>query len=667
MKPKIAFALAIAVAVAIALFGGGAPELIRADSHGPGDSTQPPPGVVPERPIYVEGPSLSHAPVIRVYKDTNAWFGENRDTATLSALGKILGDDWFVHPVAACQGGIPAGTDVVFFTSNGFGLASSTAAQNHPACQASLSAFLNAGGVLIVDMGDNDIAGGYQAPGAVGTPTYILGPFDEPTCRDATLAGGALGLDGVLGTADDHPIVKGPDGIPGTADDLNNSNIDMAFTCWVSHGNLVDGITLPLGATVLMTRAGWDPPDGTQKPILAEYCHEGGRVILDTITKEFIAHQPVGTGPTFFLTNLLTYALSPAAKCVEPGLPFGGRACSEPNFICKEVRYFDADGDRFIEVGELVNFFEIIRVKNLTPGNVTNTMVTDNWGAEIDVTSATPSQGTATLKIIGASARESLTWQIGTLGPGAVVDLSVESETDLNPAVRQSYTECSLHEFNSGAVLKFLNPKGKQVSFETGGITVSVLTENAQGDCDGDGFSDADELKAGTDPHDPASFPGPVGCAGAVFDRCIDTDGTVTPGDGFNTPFTAGSPQVFIGAPLSPFPDGPASFSGLDMFDNDFNGAWTFGPPGGDDLHLEDSSQCAGGIRNGVHNPGDCIVLDYDGSLFDGQPVTCDLEFGLSFAAPCPADVKYFDVNGNGSYDDGEDLVLDGNGNGVFD
>ena len=32
----------------------------------------PPPGIQAEHPEYVEGPSKSHAPVIRVYKDTNA-------------------------------------------------------------------------------------------------------------------------------------------------------------------------------------------------------------------------------------------------------------------------------------------------------------------------------------------------------------------------------------------------------------------------------------------------------------------------------------------------------------------------------------------------------------------------------------------------------------------
>ena len=258
----------------------------------PEDSTAVPPGD-PVTPDYVDGdgPAIEgHAPVIRVYQDTIPWFGENRDQTTLLSIGKIIGHDYFIHPVAACQSGIPAGTSVVFFSSNGAGSTLTTARQNNAACQASLDTFLNTGGVVIVDMGDNDFGGGYRVSGATGTPLYV---FPSP-CADATLAPGALGPDLILGTADDHPIVQGSDGIPGTGDDLNNSNIDMAFSYYVAHGNLVDGITLPPGATVLMTATF----GGVQKPILAEYCHNGvGRIIVDTITKEFNAHHgPLGTG-----------------------------------------------------------------------------------------------------------------------------------------------------------------------------------------------------------------------------------------------------------------------------------------------------------------------------------------------------------------------------------
>jgi len=280
-----------------------------APAEGPADTTAVPAGEPPavdyglgEARALLRAPQLfavnavvSATSVIRVYKDSNAWFGENRDSATLAALGKTLGTDWFIHPISACQSGIPAGTAVVLFTSNGFGSSAARAAQNDPACQASLASFVADGGILIVDMGDNDGAGSFMAPGATGAPSLV---FPSPG-QDATLTAAAAG----------HPIVIGPDGAVGGADDLDNTNIDMC--CFVAHGNLADGITLPGDATVLMTAE-----FGSPKPILAEYCLGGGRVILDTITKEFIGHQPPGFGPSRFLTNLLSYALSPAARCV---------------------------------------------------------------------------------------------------------------------------------------------------------------------------------------------------------------------------------------------------------------------------------------------------------------------------------------------------------------
>jgi hypothetical protein len=238
----------------------------------------------------------AHAPVIRVYQDEQPWFGANRAHATLLALGKILGDDYFTHPLDDLAGGIPAGTQVVLITSNSNGEESQATKQNDPAAQDSLVGFLNTGGTLIVDMGDNLDPSGFFAPGATGTPTLI---FPDPPA-DATLTAAAAG----------HPIVVGPDGIGGTADDLDDSNIDAC--CFVAHGNLEDGITLPGDATALMTAVFF----GVPRTIMAEYCHEGGRVILDANTKEFQGQQPEGFGASFVMTNLFSYALSPASACV---------------------------------------------------------------------------------------------------------------------------------------------------------------------------------------------------------------------------------------------------------------------------------------------------------------------------------------------------------------
>lgn len=293
------------------------------------DTAHPPDGIGVEEPGYVDGEGSGESPVIRVYKDSNAWFGENRDHSTLVALGKVLGEDYFVHPLSALSAPIPEETAVVLLTSNGEGLASAVDAQNSAAAQTHLEAFVRAGGVLIVDMGDNVADGGFLAPGALGTPSYI---FPLP-CYDATLAPAAYGPDATLGTLDDHPAVLGPDGLPVTADDLDDWVIDLETGCSVAHGHLEDGITLPADATVLMTA----PFGGSARPILAEYCLDAGRVVLDTITKEFIAQQGpegYGDGPTHFMRNLFSYALSGEATqhCALPvGVDVLPRAC--PNTL----------------------------------------------------------------------------------------------------------------------------------------------------------------------------------------------------------------------------------------------------------------------------------------------------------------------------------------------
>jgi hypothetical protein len=147
-----------------------------------------------------------------------------------------------------------------------------------------------------------------------------------------------------------------------------------------------------------------------------------------------------------------------------------------------------------------------------------------------------------------------------------------------------------------------------------------------------------------------------------LIDRIIDLDGIATADVG-----GPGDQQVTPGAALTSWPTGGGS-EGIDMFDNDGNAAWTFGAAG-DDLHLEDpAGACETAIRDGVHNLGaDCKVLDIDGSLTDGQPVNCDFEVGAFCPPGLPDNVKFHDANGDAVYNNGEDIVLDVNGNGVFD
>lgn len=345
-----------------------------------------------------------------------------------------------------------------------------------------------------------------------------------------------------------------------------------------------------------------------------------------------------------------------------PGEEMGvvGITCSDGQEVCKKAKYVDEDGDRIIEVGEPIDFLEVIQVHNNTGETWDNVVVEDRWSAEIEVTSAVPTMGMVTLTTKGKSEKVFLKWHIGMLGPGETANLVLRTATDLTPGGDQSYTECSFHEYNSGAVLKYRNEFNKQRSFGSGQLVVSVLTVDMQGDCDGDSVIDAEDPA----PHDPTD----PRCAGAAIDLCIDADGIASPLSGL-----PGNTEVVVGALLTNWPTGfDPDDHGIDSFDNNGNGLWTFGP-NGDDIHIEGASPaCPTGVRSASHVSGsDCVVLDNDGSLSDGQPVSCDFESG-SF---CPAgylsgpagDITFFDTNGDGYWDDGEDIILDVNGNGIFD
>jgi hypothetical protein len=165
----------------------------------------------------------------------------------------------------------------------------------------------------------------------------------------------------------------------------------------------------------------------------------------------------------------------------------------------------------------------------------------------------------------------------------------------------------------------------------------------------------------------PAAMIGHVQDHGDFLGACpesdlfIDVDGIATADRGL-----PGGINVMVGDLLTAWPTGFWN-EGLDWFDNDATCTWTFG----DDLHLEDpQGACTTGLRDGLHNVGsDCDLLDLDGSFFDGQSVDVDLETGSAFtgcSGPDPL-LMFYDTNGNSYYDNGEDIVLDLNGNGVFD
>lgn len=245
----------------------------------------------------------AYSPALRMYKDASDIWGP-RDERTLMALGKTLGSDWYRHPTVDLLSPIPAGTDIVFLSAQ-YANAESFINQRHIDAQSNQTNFLARNGVLVVELADTDRLTGYIAPGMSGHPNYS-NPFP---CRDVTLAPAAYGPDGVPGSKDDHPFIWGRDRMAGTADDVNSDNIDGESGCYVAHGSLSG--RLPADAKILVT-AGFG---GVEHPVMAEYCHAGGRVIVHTLTSGHQTHKPGGTGASNFLIALMSYIYSDDALC----------------------------------------------------------------------------------------------------------------------------------------------------------------------------------------------------------------------------------------------------------------------------------------------------------------------------------------------------------------
>jgi hypothetical protein len=293
-----------------ALLFGCSQDRLTPPEHPPGEhlsvtrSTADIPSDPHRPPEYVRGDPGGTPPhvagVVRVYQDEQPWTNANRAHVTLLEIGKVLGEDYFIHPLIDLQAGIPPGTRLVIITSNSKGEAQQRDRQNHPAAQAALADFLRGGGHLIVDMGDNLINGGFIAPGATGTPDRI---FPDPDlCSRAFLTPEAQG----------HPFRTAWHTI--TDDDVRNT-----LYCYIAHGNLQQGITLPADHTRLAVAIF----GGIPRLVMAEYCFEGrGRVILETLTKEFSGWHPFTPTPaqwgTPFMRNLFAYGLSEAAACDPP-------------------------------------------------------------------------------------------------------------------------------------------------------------------------------------------------------------------------------------------------------------------------------------------------------------------------------------------------------------
>jgi hypothetical protein len=194
----------------------------------------------------------------------------------------------------------------------------------------------------------------------------------------------------------------------------------------------------------------------------------------------------------------------------------------------------------------------------------------------------------------------------------------------------------------------------------------------------------------------------------AQVDILIDCDGIATA-----MADCPNSQEVVPNDMLTPWPTGipssPILAAGIDWFDRDNSKTWT----SVDDLHSEALDTCptanGANVRNGQHDSGDCPILDLDGNLgtfrhllppppapgmtpaYSVDIVDCDLETGnnpafainpiFGFPLPPPScqdtrpnvQLTFFDlpdpITGvpDGFWNDGEDIVLDFNGNLIFD
>jgi len=145
-----------------------------------------------------------------------------------------------------------------------------------------------------------------------------------------------------------------------------------------------------------------------------------------------------------------------------------------------------------------------------------------------------------------------------------------------------------------------------------------------------------------------------------IDEPIIDLDGTDTGGVG--DPAT--DREVAVGDSLTGWPTGN-DVEGIDWFDNDVSQTWSIG----DGIHCEGPAY-PGAIRDGWHDATDPVVV---GTTAVGAPVSVDMESGLvnPGGAVNPGwawdpRIKFHNANGSTKWDDGEDIVLDVNGDGVF-
>ncbi|MBI3935206.1 MAG: hypothetical protein HY316_10995 [Acidobacteria bacterium] len=114
--------------------------------------------------------------------------------------------------------------------------------------------------------------------------------------------------------------------------------------------------------------------------------------------------------------------------------------------------------DGNVPSGTLIQFTLNLEVCAVNGQNVTDIVVTDNFGAEMHVIPGPPSQGSIQVTTKnGTSQKESIVWEVGDLDGSAgdaCASVELTATTKEDPDGNQLYTACGLHELNSGPVAK---------------------------------------------------------------------------------------------------------------------------------------------------------------------------------------------------------------------
>jgi uncharacterized repeat protein (TIGR01451 family) len=151
-----------------------------------------------------------------------------------------------------------------------------------------------------------------------------------------------------------------------------------------------------------------------------------------------------------------------------------------------------------VELHEDVEFDMVIEVTNPYGWEMTEVIVKDNFGGDLELLSVDGNPvtvagkkgvqtipvtyGVVDLMTSGRTEKVHMTWDIGELDSAETAVLELVVSTDLNPGQgaktppgKNEYTSTGLHELNSGATLKFIDEDGTQLSAHTGSIMVNVV------------------------------------------------------------------------------------------------------------------------------------------------------------------------------------------------